>query len=75
MHIKKAIIEPPMSRLQEFTKSFTIDYDAFKVGLGPILTACYSKALKDENLLFSTYENEILAIVSAINKWRPYFLS
>lgn len=36
--------------------------------------AFYSKALKGEALLLSTYEKEFLALVSAVAKWRPYLL-
>ena len=33
-----------------------------------------SKALKGRALLMSTYENELFALVIAIQKWRPYLL-
>lgn len=33
-----------------------------------------SKALKGRALLLSTYEKELLALVTAVQKWRPYFL-
>jgi hypothetical protein len=36
--------------------------------------AYLSKALKGRALLMSTYENELLALVTAIQKWRPYLL-
>jgi len=35
----------------------------------------FSQALKGPALLLSTYENELLSLVSAIQKWRPYLLS
>lgn len=36
--------------------------------------AIFSKTLKASALGLSTYENEMLAIVKAIWKWRPYLL-
>jgi len=36
--------------------------------------AFYSKALKGKALHYSTYENELLALVSIVKKWRPYLL-
>ncbi|KAA8517098.1 hypothetical protein F0562_017391 [Nyssa sinensis] len=34
----------------------------------------YNQALQGKNLLLSTYEKEILALVLAVQKWRPYLL-
>jgi hypothetical protein len=36
--------------------------------------AYLSKALKGKALHMSTYEKELFAIVTAIQKWRPYLL-
>lgn len=36
--------------------------------------AFYSKALKGKALLLSTYEKELLALVSTGGKWRLYLL-
>lgn len=36
--------------------------------------AFYSKTLKGKALLLSTYEKELLALVSIVAKWRPYLL-
>lgn len=33
-----------------------------------------SKALKGRTLHLSTYEKELLAVVTAVQKWRPYVL-
>lgn len=48
-------------------------------GVGAVLmqerpVAFYSHALQGKNLLLSTYEKEILALVLAVQKWRPYLL-
>jgi len=34
----------------------------------------FSKSLKGRELSLSTYEKEFLALVTAIQKWRPYLL-
>ena len=48
--------------------------------LGAILSqnnqpiAYYSEALKGKGKLLSTYDKEMLAVVKAVRKWRPYLL-
>ena len=37
--------------------------------------AYYSQALKGKNLFLSTYEKELLALVLAVKKWRPYLFT
>jgi len=36
--------------------------------------AFHSQTLKGKALQPSTYENELLALVTAVHKWRPYLL-
>lgn len=36
--------------------------------------AFFSKALKGKDVILSIYENELLALVSAMGKWRTYLL-
>lgn len=78
--LKRAVTQPLVLRLPDFSKNVTIECDAFGVGLGGILMqegqpiTFYSKALKGRSLLLSTYDKELLALVSVVARWRPYLL-
>jgi hypothetical protein len=78
--LKEALTSPPILRLPDFTQQFIIECDASGIGLGAILLqhnqpiAYFSEALKGLALVLSTYEKEMLAIVKAIKRWRPYLL-
>ena len=72
--LKEAVLCPLVLALPDFTKPFTLEFDASGLGLdeGPI--ALHSQALKGNKLSLSTYEKELLALVVAVKKWRPYLL-
>lgn len=75
-----AVIEPPVLRLINFSIEFIIKCDASGVDFGVVLMhggqplAFFSKNLKGKALLLSTYKKELIALVSAMAKWRPYLL-
>ena len=78
--LKQAMSQPPVLALPNFTKPFVIECDALGTSLGAILMqnhmplAFHSQALKGRSLLLSTYEKELLALVTAMKKWRTYLV-
>lgn len=69
-----------MLALSNFHKHFVIEKDASKYGTRVVLQqdgyplAFTSKALATQHQSLSTYEKEFVALVFAVEKWRPYLL-
>jgi len=75
--LKTAMTQAPVLALPDFSQQFVIECDASGLGIGvqgrqPI--AYFSQALHGRNLSLSTYDKEMLALVTSIQKWRPYLL-
>lgn len=76
--LKGAVTQPPVLKLPDFSKTFVIECDASGRGVGAMLMQSgrpitfMSKLLKGWELLLSTYEKELFALVEAVQKWRPY---
>jgi len=62
----------------DFSKQFVIETDASDCGMGAVLMqdnhpiSYLSKALCDKNKGLSNYEKECIAVLLAVDKWRPY---
>lgn len=76
--LKQALSNAPVLALPNFQKPFVVETDASKYGVEAILqqeghpVAYISKALAVQHHALSTYEKEFIALVFALEKWRPY---
>lgn len=64
--------------LPNFSEEFIVETDACASGIGAVLSqrgqplAFLSKALSEQHKQLSIYEKEFLAVIMAIERWRPY---
>ena len=81
--MKECLLSPPVLIYPDYSKKFKITTDASNVGLGAILSqedeqgldhviAYASRKLKPAEINYSTTEQELLAIIYATDKFRPY---
>jgi hypothetical protein len=76
--LKQKLVEALVLAVPNFNKQFIMETDASDYGIGAMLMqdqhpiVYLSKALGPRNQALSVYEKECLAILLAIDKWRPY---
>jgi hypothetical protein len=76
--LKSAMTSTPVLQLPNFHKQFVVETDACDLGIGAVLTqeqhpiAFLSKPLSATHQQLSIYEKEFLALLMAVERWRPY---
>ncbi|KAA0054635.1 reverse transcriptase [Cucumis melo var. makuwa] len=78
--LKKAMMSLPVLALPNFDHPFEIETDALGYGVGAVLVqskrpiAFYSHTLAMKDRARSIYERELMAVVLAVQRWRPSYL-
>jgi hypothetical protein len=76
--LKAAMVSTPVLGLPDFQKPFVVETDACDLGIGAVLMqdhhpiAFLSKSLGKQHLSLSIYDKEFLALLMAVERWRPY---
>jgi hypothetical protein len=76
--LKQAMMTTPVLQLPNFDKPFVVETDACDSGIGAVLMqeghplAFLSKPLGVVHKHLSIYEKEFLALLMAVDRWRPY---
>ena len=78
--LKDVMVKPLVLALPNFDHPFVVECDACGRRIRAVLMqhgrpiAYHSQALKGKNLALSTYEKELLAVVTAVKRWRTYLV-
>eukprot|EP00253_Pinus_taeda_P024553 PITA_24553 len=79
-HLKEAMCQASILAMPDFTSNFIMECDASGNGIGVVLVqegrpiAFESHSIKGKYLHKAIYEKEMLAILHALKKWKPYLM-
>lgn len=80
MLLEDQLLRAPILALPDFSLPFELETDDCQTGIGAVLMqkgrpiAYFIEALCPRNQALSTYEKEILAIMTAVGKWSGYLI-
>jgi hypothetical protein len=78
--LKEPMCKGPISTTPDFTKTFIVECDASRNGIGVVLMqqgrilSFESKLIKGKNLHKPIYDKEMLTILYALKQWCPYLI-
>lgn len=78
--INEKLTSAPTLALPAFSNVFKVECDAFRVGIGAMLThkgrpiAFFSEKWSKDQRKFSTYDKEFYPIIRALEHWRHYLI-
>ena len=78
--LKEVMCKALVLTTPDFTKTFIMEWDASRNGIGDVLMqegrplAFESRPLKGKDLHKPIYEKEMMEILHALKKWRPYLI-